>query len=215
MPVPNSLRIATLASVVLSLALLIPGVTQPVVTLTGTMDKSDLVDLGIDLAAGENASAGRRQMITALSSMLGLDEIDGELQAYAVTRSIWSAVVELARNDNLFVAVLIVMFSIVVPSIKLLLQLAYVAISAERIRSGLQRFVGLIIKWSMADVFVMSLLIVFLAGQAKGELGDLLLMESQLEVGFYWFLAYCIFSIASSQLFGLFSDRPSATAGSA
>ncbi len=196
-----------MASIVAALALLVPGVTQPVVTLTGTMDKAELVDLGIDLAAGEDPGGGRWQMITTLSRMLGLDQVEGELQAYAITRSIWDAVVELAGNDNLFVAVLIVTFSIVVPSLKLLLQLGYVTVAGPRPRDFLHRVVGAMSKWSMADVFVMSLLIVFLAGQAKGEMGDLLVMESSLETGFYWFLGYCIFSIASSQFIGVLHVR--------
>ena len=106
-----------------------------------------------------------------------------------------------------FVAVLIVTFSIVVPSLKLLLQLGYVTVAGPRPRDFLHRVVGAMSKWSMADVFVMSLLIVFLAGQAKGEMGDLLVMESSLETGFYWFLGYCIFSIASSQFIGVLHVR--------
>ena len=140
------------------------------------MDKAELVDLGIDLAAGEDPGGGRWQMITTLSRMLGLDQAEGELQAYAITPRIWDAVVELAGNDNRFVAVLIVTFSIVVPSLKLLLQLGYVTVAGPRPRDFLHRVVGAMSKWSMADVFVMSLLIVFLAGQAKGEMGDLLVM---------------------------------------
>ena len=140
-----------MASIVAALALLVPGVTQPVVTLTGTMDKAELVDLGIDLAAGEDPGGGRWQMITTLSRMLGLDQVEGELQAYAITRSIWDAIVELAGNENLFVAVLIVTFSIVVPSLKLLLQLGYVTMAGPRPRDFLHRVVGAMSKWSMAD----------------------------------------------------------------
>ena len=203
----NGLRLSIGLSIVIALGLLVPGVTQPVLTLTGTMDKSELVELGIDLASGENASAGRRQMISGFANMLGLDEVEGELQAYAVTRSIWGAVTELAANGNLIVAVLIMLFSIVVPTLKLLMQLGSVALPAGLFRAWLQKATGALSKWSMADVFVMSLIVAFLAGRAQGEMGDLLLMESSLEVGFYWFLAYCIFSIASSQFFAIFLRR--------
>ena len=202
-----------MVSIVLALGLLIPGVTQPVLTLTGTMDKAELVELGIDLASGENASAGRRQMISGLSRMLGLDQVEGEMQAYAVTRSIWGAVTELAGNGNVLVAILIMLFSIVIPSLKLLMQLGYVALPAVTLRNWLQKAVGALSKWSMADVFVMSLIVAFLAGRAQGELGDLLLMESSLEAGFYWFLGYCLFSIASSHLFGALIERSEAPHG--
>ena len=194
------LRFTTLASIVLALALLIPGVTQPVLTLTGTMDKAELVELGIDLISGENAGPSRRQMIAGLSRMFGLDSVQGELEAYAITRSIWGAVVELGRNGNLLVATLIMTFSIVVPAFKLLMQLAYIALPDGTVRSALEWVVSAVAKWSMADVFVMSLIIVFLAGRAQGDMGDLLTMGSNLEVGFYWFLGFCLFSVASSQL---------------
>jgi hypothetical protein len=198
--VSRRLRFTTLASIVLALALLIPGVTQPVLTLTGTMDKAELVELGIDLIGGENAGPSSRQMIDGLSRMFGLDSVQGELEAYAITRSIWGAVVELGRNGNLLVATLIMTFSIVVPAFKLLMQLAYIALPDGTMRIALEWVVSVVAKWSMADVFVMSLIIVFLAGRAQGDMGDLLTMGSNLEVGFYWFLGFCLFSIASSQL---------------
>jgi len=49
----------------------------------------------------------------------------------------------------------------------------------------------------MADVFLMSLLVAYMAGSASGKEGELLIMTAQLEVGFYYFLAYCLFSIAA------------------
>ena len=52
----------------------------------------------------------------------------------------------------------------------------------------------------MADVFVMAMLVAYMAGSASGEMGELLTMDSQLEVGFYYFLAYCLFAIAAGSL---------------
>ena len=34
---------------IISLALLIPGVTQPMLTLTGTIDKAEMTETGIDI----------------------------------------------------------------------------------------------------------------------------------------------------------------------
>jgi len=50
----------------------------------------------------------------------------------------------------------------------------------------------------MSDVFVMGLLVAFMAGKASDQVGDLLTMNASLEPGFYYFLAYCLFSIAAS-----------------
>ena len=52
----------------------------------------------------------------------------------------------------------------------------------------------------MADVFVMGLLIAYMAGAASGQMGDMLTMDAQLEVGFWYFLAYCLFSILAGSL---------------
>jgi len=43
-------------------------------------------------------------------------------------------------------------------------------------------------------------LVAYMAGSASGQMGDMLTMSSELEVGFYYFLAYCVFSIAAGSL---------------
>ena len=45
----------------------------------------------------------------------------------------------------------------------------------------------------MADVFVMGLLVAFLAGSSADQTGDMLTMHASLGTGFYYFLAYCLF----------------------
>ncbi len=115
-------RALILVLILAAIALLYPGVTQPVLTLTGDIDKSRIASLGIDLIAGEGADSQTRQMLNMFSSFLGLDQIEGQLRAYESTRSIWGTVEELARTGNLLVAFLIVFFSLVIPVFKLLLQ---------------------------------------------------------------------------------------------
>ena len=91
-------KLLCLALILVSLALLYPGVTQPVLTLTGTVEKSRIAELGIEMIAGEGADDQTRQMLTAISSFLGFDRIEGQLEAYRNTRSIWGTVDELARS---------------------------------------------------------------------------------------------------------------------
>lgn len=190
----------TLALILAALALLYPGVTQPVLTLTGDIEKSRITALGIDLIAGEGADSQTRQMLAMFSALLGLDQIEGQLRAYQSTRSIWGTVQELARTGNLLVAFLIVFFSLVIPVCKLLLQAASLLLPQRQARRALQWLNAVLSKWSMADVFVMGLLVAYMAGSASGQMGDLLIMDAQLESGFYFFLAYCLFSIAVSGL---------------
>ena len=65
-------------------------------------------------------------------------------------------------------------------------------------------FVELIAKWSMADVFVVALFITYLAAvatqqAAAGAAPPLVAFAAIFGPGFYWFLAYCLFSLASQQ----------------
>ncbi|MDX1594830.1 MAG: paraquat-inducible protein A [Gammaproteobacteria bacterium] len=189
--------LAQIAVIGIAIALLYPGVTRPVLTLEGTMRKADMVDIGLDLAAGEEASR-KRQFMAGLAMMFGLDRVEGELEVYRKTRSIVGAVEELVRTGNSLVAVLIVTFSIVVPTFKLLLQLAVLMARAPPVRRALGRVIAAVGKWSMTDVFVMALLVAYLAGSATGQMGDLLAMDARLEEGFWYFLGYCLFSVAST-----------------
>jgi uncharacterized paraquat-inducible protein A len=138
-----------------------------------------------------------RGMLTAFSSFLGFDQIEGQLEAYHNTRSIWGTVDELARTGNLPVALLIVFFSLVVPVFKLLLQAVTLVLPRGELRRPLLWLNAALSKWSMADVFVMGMLVAYMAGSASGQMGDMLTMHAALEPGFYYFLAYCLFSVAA------------------
>lgn len=193
-------KLITALVILVSLGLLYPGVTQPILTLTGTIEKSEISRLGIDMLVGEQGDPQMRQLLTAISSMLGLNQVEGQLQAYHNTRSIWGTVNALADTGNLLVAFLVVFFSLVIPVFKLLMQLASLFIARADLRQPLLWLNSRMSKWSMADVFVMGLLVAYLAGSASQQMGDLLIMQAQLEVGFYYFLAYCLFSVAASSL---------------
>src|SRR5262249_28061544 len=73
-------------------------------------------------------------------------------------------------------------------------------------RVGTFRFVELIAKWSMADVFVVALFIAYLAARASQTApGDqsaasLVSFTATFGPGFYWFTPYCLFSLASQQI---------------
>jgi hypothetical protein len=193
-------KILTLALILMALALLYPGVSQPVLTLTGSIEKSAIASLGIDIIAGEDADPQTRQMLGLFSSMLGFDQVEGTLQAYSSTRSILGTVDQLASTGNLLVAFLVVFFCLVIPVFKLLLMVATLFIGHQRARLVILQLNSSLGKWSMADVFVMGMLVAYMAGSASGPVGDLLVMNARLETGFYYFLAYCLFSIAAGSV---------------
>jgi uncharacterized paraquat-inducible protein A len=76
----------------------------------------------------------------------------------------------------------------------------------ERWRRRTLWFVVSIAKWSMADVFVVALFIAYLAAQASTTVTSgpnagppLLAFDARFGAGFYWFAAYCLFSLATQQ----------------
>ncbi|MEE4252187.1 MAG: paraquat-inducible protein A [Alcanivoracaceae bacterium] len=200
------LRLLGLCLIVISMGLLYPGITEPVLTLSGELEKSELADFGIDMIAGENGNTQTRDMLNMMARMMGLDEIEGRVEAYRSTRSILGMSRELADNGNLVVAVMIVTFSIVIPVVKLLLQTLALLLSGG-LGTRLLRFNAALGKWSMADVFVMAMLIAFMAGRASNHVGDLLIMDAQLERGFWFFLGYCLFAIAAGGLLSWLAAR--------
>jgi hypothetical protein len=203
------LRVLGLVCVLASLALLYPGVSKPVLTLSGDLDKAKLADFGIELVAGEDSSGQARDMLTMLSRFMGLDRLEGRVEAYRNTRSILGLYEELASSGNTLVALLILTFSVVIPTLKLLLQLVALLLPGDAGR-WLLTANALMSKWSMADVFVMAMLIAFMAGRASESIGDLLIMDARLEVGFWYFVAYCLFAIAAGALLSLIARREGA-----
>lgn len=192
-------KILPLTVIVIALALLLPGITQPVLTLEGRIDKSQLAQVGIEMLS-EEGDVSTRNMLMMASSMLGLDKLEGEISAYQKTRSIWGTVNELADNKNYLVAVLVAFFSIVIPTLKLLMQLLYMFLPVNKFKHMLGQVIQGVTKWSMVDVFVIALIVAYLAGNADGQMGELINMHAQLGAGFWYFTGYCLFAIAASSL---------------
>ena len=131
----------------------------------------------------------------------------GEVEVYQQTRSIVGSVRRLYEVGSPVPATLILLFSVIVPLFKaaLVTWAVFLAGSAQRQRT--LRFVETIAKWSMADVFVVALFIAFLAAQASATPTQgpnaspaLIAFSAQFGAGFYWFAAYCLFSLASQQI---------------
>ena len=118
----------------------------------------------------------------------------GTLTLHESTQSIIKTIETLNENSNALVAFLILLFSVIVPLFKAVSLLSVLLIKKLRNHSRLHKFIALISKWSMADVFVVGVFIAFLSTQSNDAL------EAKLGTGFYWFLAYCLISIAASQV---------------
>ena len=133
---------------------------------------------------------------------------------YEQTRSILGTISELWNSDDYLVSFLILLFSIVVPMTKGSMLLISVYTATDRIRQWLIWLVDLIGKWSMADVFVVAVFLAFLAtrDQAQANSFSVPVLLQQIDVamethltstlgsGFYFFLAYCLFSVFWTQV---------------
>ena len=86
--------------------------------------------------------------------------------------------------------------------------------ATDRIRQWLIWLVDLIGKWSMADVFVVAVFLAFLATRDQAQVNSFSVpvlfqqidvamethLTSTLGSGFYFFLAYCLFSVFWTQV---------------
>jgi uncharacterized paraquat-inducible protein A len=118
----------------------------------------------------------------------------GEFELFERTQSVLESIDSLFETNNDLVAWLILIFSVVVPILKAVILLAVLTFKNLPFRKYLYKFVSLIGKWSMADVFVVGVLLAFLA---TGENESI---RAELFEGFYYFASYCIISIISIQI---------------
>ncbi len=187
-----------LLCLILAYFLLVPGLFKPMITITGTLDKAEMVKLGKNIIS-ENAELPSFLKATA-TRLISQLHIDGKVVAYQKTRSITGTVKDLANSGNYPVAFLIALFSIIIPVTKGLLIIASLLFKHSPYSIRASYLSNLISKWSMADVFVIAIIVAYMAANASGQSGDLLTMDAVFGQGFYFFLGYCLLSILSAQL---------------
>jgi len=120
--------------------------------------------------------------------------IVGTITLHDSTQSILGTIETLFNANNKLVAFLILMFSVMIPIFKALSLLAILLFKQLGFRKRLHRFINLISKWSMADVFVVGVFLAFLATGSDENI------VAKLHNGFYFFLGYCLISIVAAQL---------------
>jgi hypothetical protein len=229
---------------VLSLALLGPGIFLPVLSIRGVLTKEGvayvapmMLDKGLNeetmktlralinpsMVSMMQALGGdlRKMIIDKLSPQLttALQQGVDNVEVYQQTRSIVSSVRQLYNVGSPLPATLILLFSVIVPLTKAALVALAVSMKNDTTRKRTLKFVEMIAKWSMADVFAVALFIVYLAAQATQQppgapdaAPPLLAFTAQFGPGFYWFAAYCLFSLASQQYTFRVAAQPRETA---
>lgn len=181
----------------LALGLLYPGIMQPMLSLNGTVDKQAMVNIGMKTLSDDPDVPGI--MISLTEQLASRLDLSGEIPAYSKTRSILGTVNELFEAEQWLVGFLIALFSIIVPLVKVLLMLIAGLLSA-RYTDSANAVIRFISKWSMADVFVVAIVVAYLAANSTAQTEELFTLTAEFGVGFYYFLGYCLLSILSMQL---------------
>jgi len=216
------------AGLVVALGLLVPGLVRPVITIKGVLQPDGIAALApklLEQGITDESLAQLKPMVNpmmlalieatpgglrgALVSRLGPQlaaglKKGGNIEIYQQTRSILGSVRHLYDVGSSMAATLILIFSVIVPFAKILLVLWATARTDAVGRARTLHFVEIIAKWSMADVFAVALFIAFLAAQAtQSAPGDanasVLAFTATFGPGFYWFAAYCVFSLGMQQ----------------
>ena len=113
------------------------------------------------------------------------------------SKGVIGSIAKLLENSDVVVAMVILLFSVLIPTVKIL-SLFFVSIFMEsKFAHGIVIFFKMIGKWSMVDVFVVATFLVYLTVD-KGDVS-----RAEVEVGLYFFLAYVIVSM----LVSLSADR--------
>jgi len=226
---PSNRRWLALTGIALSIALLVPGLVAPVITIRGNLQPEGiaaltpkLLDQGVSdqtvqaltpmlhpmvvMMAGSTAAL-RTQIVDKLSAALTSQMKSGQpIEVYQQTRSILGSVRHLYDVGSPLAATLILIFSVLVPFLKASLSCWAVMQSNPRVRQRMLGVVSAIAKWSMADVFAVSLFIAYLAAKASqspsgpGAAPAVVTFNATFGAGFYWFAGYCLFSLATQQM---------------
>jgi paraquat-inducible protein A len=115
--------------------------------------------------------------------------------------SVWAGVVALWHANEIILATILFFFSIVFPVVKLTaLAIIWFVRLAEDRRTWLLYWLGILGKWSMLDVFVVSILIVLV------KLGPLAKVEPR--VGVYVFAAAIVASMATTSYITRLAHSP-------
>lgn len=119
-------------------------------------------------------------------------EYIGDIVLSFESKGVIGSIVKLFDGGDIIVAVVILLFSVIVPILKIL-SLLFISIFIEsKFAHSIVKFFKMIGKWSMVDVFVVAVFLVYLTAN-KGDVS-----RAQVEVGLYFFLAYVIVSMLVS-----------------
>ena len=118
----------------------------------------------------------------------------GEVILSYDSKSISSTITKLFHQANYIVALIVLTFSVLIPLFKSVLIISYGFFKETGISKKMVLFIEKIGKWSMADVFIVAVLVVFFS--TKQDIHT----SIKIEVGLYFFIGYVLLSMLGSTI---------------
>ncbi len=183
---------------ILSILFLIPGVTQPLMTIKATINKQEMLGMGTNMLFPAEQSNNLVQNL--MRSVLQQINLDGTVEVFESTRSLIGTMSELISHDHIIVGLLIGLFGIIIPLIKIILIIMSEFTPSLENKTRLLKISSLLSKWSMSDVFVMAIIVAFMAINTNEQSIAPIEMNAELGMGFYYFAIYCLLAITANLL---------------
>lgn len=183
---------------ILSIIFLIPGITQPLMTIKATVNKQEMLNLASKTLLPKNQN--NNFVHGMLRSVFQQLRVEGTVEVFESTRSLVETMRQLIVNGHAVVGLLIGLFGVIIPLLKIILILFSFYLNALKKQHSLLKISGLLSKWSMSDVFVMGIIVAFLAINANEQSMDPVQMNAEMGSGFYFFATYCVLAQTANQL---------------
>jgi paraquat-inducible protein A len=116
----------------------------------------------------------------------------GEVVLTMESKGVLGSIAKLFESHDYVVGGALLLFSILLPLLKTLSMLFLALFIKNKSAHTVVQFFKMLGKWSMADVFVVAIFLVYLSG-SKSETS-----RAEVQVGLYFFLAYVILSMLAS-----------------
>jgi paraquat-inducible protein A len=140
---------------------------------------------------------GQVAPVMSMTSTMDIPVV-GECVVAHESKSILTAIVGLLSSGKVWVAMLIILFSLVVPTGKLLTCLVAARTTSSRVTAAALRVVAAIGKWSMADVFVVAVLLTIFSLRSDGDVGAR--HRSEPGIGLWFFTTHCLLAMVAAHL---------------
>lgn len=121
---------------------------------------------------------------------------EGRTYYYFQSKSVDSIIKLLYKDNNNTIANVILAFSVIIPLFKLLFTILLLYWERARKNKTITIILTLVGKWSMADVFVTGVFVAYFSFHSM-HMGQIE-TESNVLLGFYFFLSYAVISILAS-----------------